>query len=205
MTIRRLLTSALVALGALPVWAVGPMTSTNYAIPSSTINAGVGPMASTNYKLNSSLGDPFFGGTMASNGYSAASGFWPTIKGVGPACILDLDGNQIVDPLTDGVLLVRAITGLTGTAVTNGAVGPNASRTTWMQMQPLFHANVLDVDGDGQTLPQTDGLMIMRAMFGLTGNAVTNNALPTNPSPPRNDWVAIRAYLNATCGAAFQP
>jgi hypothetical protein len=183
-------------------WATGPMSSANYAIPSSTLNAGVGPMASANYKLNSSLGDPFFGGSMASAGYDAAGGFWPTIFGVGPACILDLDGNGSIDPMTDGLLIIRAMSGLTDAAVTSGVLGPGASRTTWAQMQPFFHANVLDIDGDGTTEPFTDGLLILRAMFGMTGNSVTTNAVAQNAT--RADWNGIRSYLNATCGTAFQ-
>ena len=200
--LHRIAVVALLSLTGCCVWAAGP-SSANYAIPSSTINAGVGPVASANYKLSSSLGDPFFGGSMASAGYVAAGGFWPTIKGVGPACVLDLDGNGDVDPLTDGVLLVRAMSGLADTAVTNGAVGLNAQRPTWAQMQPFFHANLLDIDGDGLTYPFTDGLLILRAMFGMTGNSVTVNAVAQGA--PRGDWTAIRAYLNGTCGGAFQP
>ncbi|MEP7085623.1 MAG: choice-of-anchor Q domain-containing protein, partial [Betaproteobacteria bacterium] len=47
----------------------------------------------------------------------------------------------------------------------------------------------------------TDGLLLMRAMFGLTGNAVTTGAL--GASPGRNNWTAIRNYLNANCGTTF--
>jgi hypothetical protein len=53
----------------------------------------------------------------------------------------------------------------------------------------------LDIDDDGSTSALTDGLMILRASFGLTGTAVTNNALGLNPN--RGSWAAIRSYLNA--------
>ena len=36
---------------------------------------------------------------------------------------------------------------------------------------------VLDIDGNGTTDALTDGLMLLRAMFGLTGVAVTNNSV----------------------------
>lgn len=49
----------------------------------------------------------------------------------------------------------------------------------------------------------TDGLLMMRAMFGLTGTAVTNGA--TAAGAPRNNWTLIRAYLNGSCGANFAP
>ena len=44
-----------------------------------------------------------------------------------------------------------------------------------------------------------DGLLLLRTLFGFTGNAVTNNALGAEPRT-RNDWAAIRSYLNTTCG-----
>lgn len=52
-----------------------------------------------------------------------------------PVSTLDIDGNCAVDPLTDGLLLSRAMMGLTGTAVTNGAIGAGATRTTWAQIR----------------------------------------------------------------------
>ena len=54
--------------------AAGP-SSTHYAIPSSTLNAGVGDMASASYALASSLGDPFGTGPSASANYRLAPGF----------------------------------------------------------------------------------------------------------------------------------
>ena len=49
--------------------------------------------------------------------------------------ILDIDGDCIVDPLTDGLLLTRAMMGLTGTAATNNAIGTGATRTSWEQIR----------------------------------------------------------------------
>ena len=49
--------------------------------------------------------------------------------------ILDIDGDCIVDPLTDGLLLTRAMMGLTGAAVTNNAIGAGATRTSWEQIR----------------------------------------------------------------------
>jgi len=57
-------------------------------------------------------------------------------------CTLDVDGNNQVDALTDGLLLLRAMFGLTGTAVTNGAIGGGSpTRTTWDQIQPHLNGN----------------------------------------------------------------
>jgi hypothetical protein len=45
--------------------------------------------------------------------------------------------------------------------------------------------------------------MLIRAMFGLTGTAVTNNAV--GPNATRNTWALIRPWLNGNCGTNFAP
>ena len=62
----------------------------------------------------------------------------------------------------------------------------------------------LDIDGSGGAPnPLTDGLMLVRAMLGLTGTAVTTGAIIG--TPPRNTWALIQPYLNANCGTSFLP
>lgn len=60
----------------------------------------------------------------------------------------------------------------------------------------------LDIDGDGRADALTDGLMLMRAMFGLTGAALTNGALSS--TAPRKTPAAIISHLNANCGTRLQ-
>ena len=61
----------------------------------------------------------------------------------------------------------------------------------------------LDLDGNGSINATTDGLMMLRALLGLKGTAVTGNALGT--APTRGDWASIRSYVNANCGTNFAP
>ncbi len=62
----------------------------------------------------------------------------------------------------------------------------------------------LDIDGSGGAPnPVSDGLMLVRAMLGFTGLAVTNGAIVG--TPPRNTWALIRTYLNDNCGTSFLP
>jgi CSLREA domain-containing protein len=56
-------------------------------------------------------------------------------------CTLDVDGNGSLDALTDGLLAIRSMFGLTGTAATNGAVGSGASRNTWALIQKYLSDN----------------------------------------------------------------
>ena len=178
------------------------ISSANYSIPFSVVNAGAAPMSSPGFTMLSSIGDGVASTPMSSAGNRAATGFIAQLYGVNFSCILDIDGNGKLDALSDGLMLLRAMFGLTGTAVTNNAIGQQATKTTWAEIQPLIHSAALDIDGNGTTDALTDGLMIIRALFGLTGTAVTNNALGQNAT--RVTWPAIRDYLNSVCGTAIQ-
>lgn len=178
-------------------------TSASYAIPASVLNAGLGLMTSPSYELRSSLGDNIFGAASTSPSYRVTTGLWSQIYGSGPVCVLDLDGNGRVDALTDGLLLVRAMLGLTGSAVTSGAIGSGAVRQTWAQIQPAVRLAAFDVDGNQATTAATDGVLLVRAMFGMTGTGVTTGAVGAGAS--RNTWNAIRTFVNTTCGTAFEP
>lgn len=54
-------------------------------------------------------------------------------------CTLDIDGNGKVDALTDALLFIRALFGLTGTSVTNGALGVGATRTDWEKLRTFMN------------------------------------------------------------------
>ncbi len=55
----------------------------------------------------------------------------------------------------------------------------------------------MDIDGDGFVHATTDGLMLIRAMMGMTGTAVSSAAVVGSP---RSDWATIRAFLVNACG-----
>lgn len=181
------------------IWGQSP-TSTNYALPSSTVNNGVGDMASTSYKLSSSVGDAVATARITSTGFVLNSGFWHAVIGVTQGCVIDIDGNQTISATTDGLMLLRAMLGLTGTAVTAGATITGAPRTTWEQISPYVHLAALNLDGSGNTSAATDGVLLLRAMFGLTGTAVTNGVATNGQT-----WATIRSYLNTQCGGNFSP
>ena len=190
---------ALAALSA-ALASAAPPSSTNYVMSSSAINNGVGDMASVNFKLSSSVGDTTFTARQTSTGFVLSPGFWHAVFGVTQGCVLDIDGNQTISATTDGLMLLRAMLGLTGTSVTAGATAPGAPRTTWQQIAPFVHLAALDIDGNGATAPASDGVMLLRAMFGLTGTAVTEGAVVGGRT-----WADIRNCLNTQCGGNFAP
>lgn len=84
--------------------------------------------------------------------------------------ILNIDNSDpatIYDASTDGVLLMRYLLGFRGTALTADALGIGASLrdSTQIENHLLSSLALLDVDGDGETLSLTDGLMILRRLL----------------------------------------
>jgi hypothetical protein len=89
---------------------------------------------------------------------------------------IDNSAGMVYDAATDGTLLVRYLFGLRGAALINNARGTGTSLRDAAQIEAYLAANIaaFDVDGDGKTLPMTDGLMILRRL--LNPGAVTTNA-----------------------------
>ena len=111
---------------------------------------------------------------------------------------LDVDGSVRAtrhDPLTDGVLVMRYMFNLIGPSLTAGALGPTATRTgpdeIWFHLDRYRAA--LDVDGNGRVDALTDGLMILRYMFNLRGDALISGAIGSGAT--RTTAAQIEAYL----------
>ncbi|MBK9604997.1 MAG: hypothetical protein IPO58_00630 [Betaproteobacteria bacterium] len=51
----------------------------------------------------------------------------------------------------------------------------------------------LDVDGNAQSDALTDGLLIIRYLFGLRGSALIQNAV--SPGAPRSTVALVEAYI----------
>ncbi|MEO8134314.1 MAG: hypothetical protein ABI831_10085, partial [Betaproteobacteria bacterium] len=107
---------------------------------------------------------------------TAIATFAPAALG---APTLDIDGSNSFDALTDGLLAIRYLFGLSGASLINGAVGPTATRTTAAQIGGYLDdiRPALDVDGNGQVDALTDGLLIIRYLFGLRGASLISGAV----------------------------
>lgn len=92
---------------------------------------------------------------------------------------LDIDGTTSCDALTDGLLVIRYLFGLSGASLINGAVGPDAARITATQIGDYLSdiRPVLDIDGNGQVDALTDGLLTVRYLFGLRGASLIAGAV----------------------------
>jgi len=122
------------------------------------------------------------------------------------SCAYNIDADAEVAG-GDGVLAVRYLLGLRGAALTDGAVGPNPGRSNAeieTYLADLLAQGKLDADGDGQSLAMTDGLLILRAMLGLTGDALTAGAVNTAHPNARNAQ-QILTWIESTHGVACLP
>jgi hypothetical protein len=116
----------------------------------------------------------------------------------------DIDGNGRYDALTDGVLILRYLFGLRGEALVSGATSSDATRSTAQIESHLGQLGAaLDVDGDGRADASTDGMLVVRKLFGLTGTALINGTLGANAT--RTTAAAVSAYMNGFMPASPQP
>ena len=93
----------------------------------------------------------------------------------------DLDGNDNIDALTDGLLLLRHTFDLRGEALTNGAMASDSSMSHAQVEQRIVDAYAIaDIDGNGQVDALTDALILLRYLFELRGDALIDSAVAEN-------------------------
>ena len=110
---------------------------------------------------------------------------------------IDVDGNGAYDALTDGLLALRYLFGLTGLPLTAGALGDGATRTDPGEMVDYLNdiRPVFDVDGNGEVDALTDGVMLIRYLFELRGPPLIAAALA--PDATRTTPQDVEAYIES--------
>ncbi|NWH05647.1 hypothetical protein [Desulfobacter latus] len=142
--------------------------------------------------------------TPTGGGDAYESGIITIIKKSQAFC-LDIDGDGQIYPNTDGFLVVRYLLGtFPGDYLTNGAIGPDATRETADEITEYLDSVVadlsIDIDGDGQIYPNTDGFLVVRYLLGtFPGDYLINGVI--GPEATRSTASEISAYLDAAkCG-----
>ncbi|MGB0459471.1 MAG: hypothetical protein ACPGGM_05565, partial [Porticoccaceae bacterium] len=106
----------------------------------------------------------------------------------------DIDGNGKVDALTDGLISVRYMFGMTDDALTFNAVDNDATRTNAQIAQKMINIyDSLDIDNNGQVDALSDGLMLLRYLFEMEGDALVDKAVAENGL--RTSGADIRQYI----------
>ena len=112
----------------------------------------------------------------------------------------DIDGDGTKDALTDGLLVLRHLFGFSGTTLTEGAIAGDASRSTASEIESYLQTDsvYLDIDDDGTTDALTDGLLLLRYLFGFTGQTLTEGAV--SETARRASATEIGSYIDAGDG-----
>lgn len=110
---------------------------------------------------------------------------------------LDIDDDGETAALTDGLLVIRYLFGFSGESLIVGAVSNSALRSNAGTIENYLSLNktMLDVDGNGQQDALTDGLLVIRSLFGFTGEALTAGAVAG--AAARGEAIAVQTYLES--------
>ena len=107
----------------------------------------------------------------------------------------DVDENLEAKPLTDGLLVIRHLFGFSGDSLTSGAVSGGANRGSSDAIATYLKDadSQLDIDGDGEAKPLTDGLLLIRYLFGFSGESLISGAIGTEAT--RKTAQEVEAYI----------
>ena len=116
------------------------------------------------------------------------------IAGTIPAGSLDIDGNGQYDALTDGLLLLRGMFGLSEVALISGAVASDADYKSSSEIMSRIEmlGDLVDIDGNGRVDALTDGLIILRYLFGLRGDVLINGVIASDATVTSADGVSAK-------------
>ena len=133
----------------------------------------------------------------------SASFVYPTSDSTEPLYHIDIDGDGNFDALTDGLLILRNLFGLTGESLTAGALATEAVFVTSADIESRINAlgMKLDIDESGSLDALTDGLIILRYLFGLTGESLINNVIAIDAQ--RTEAPDIQESIPATMSITF--
>ena len=119
------------------------------------------------------------------------------LAGTIPVGSLDIDGSGDYDALTDGLLLLRQMFGLTGDGLVGGAIAADAlySSSTNIEGRITMLGSLADIDGNGSVDALTDGLLALRYLFGLKGDALISGVIAADAT--RASSAEIEAHIQS--------
>lgn len=166
--------------------------SSSYNAPYITANGGTTASAFAALQAGMTAGKAYFNVHSSTFGGGEIRGFLERVP------TLDVDNSFTVThyhALTDGLLLIRYMQGLTGPALTAGLSVAGAGRGDATSIKAYLDTYRMsyDIDDDTNVDAATDGILIVRYLLGLRGNALIQGAVA--PGAPRNTAVDIEAYL----------
>ena len=91
----------------------------------------------------------------------------------------DIDEDGDAKALTDGLLVIRYLFGFSGNSLVSGATAADGLRVEAEAISTYLSeaGSELDIDGDGEPKALTDGLLLIRYLFGFSGNSLVSGAI----------------------------
>ena len=125
--------------------------------------------------------------------YAANTRLWDQMSKVG----FDFDRNGAADALTDGLLYLRYLFELRSDALFSDAIALDSPLSREEVLENLQSAveTFGDIDGNGEVDALTDGLLLFRYLFDLTGDALISMA--TGNGAIRTTSEQVIAYIEA--------
>lgn len=135
--------------------------------------------------------------------YCSEKSGWPgdPINGVVPeerncdSVVWDIDQNNSVDALTDGLLLMRYAFGLRGDSLTENVISSDSlidKAAVDQNIEQIMH--LVDINDDGNFDALTDALILLRYLFGMSGNGLVDEEMFTSNRPSAG---SIKAYIES--------
>jgi len=130
----------------------------------------------------------------ASTGYNLSA---PSVYNPVVLASLDIDGDGSAKALSDGLMVIRRMFGFSGMTLINGAVSAEAIYASPEAIAERIDAfsEGFDVDANGETKALSDGLMIIRRLFGFSGETLVAGAVA--PDATRSDPDEIAGYIDS--------
>ena len=111
------------------------------------------------------------------------------------AATFDIDNDGTTGALTDGLLVLRHQFGFAGQALVEGALGSGASRTSPEEISTYLvnQSELFNIDGNDTVDALTDGLLLLRYLFGFSGESLLAGVLGREAT--RTTSGALGAYM----------
>ncbi len=130
------------------------------------------PNSKYNYQIKS---------TDANNNTASRTLVFNTSAIVAKECSMDVDGNAKTDALTDGLLFIRYLLGIRDESLIENAVAANCTNCSSAEITPVLEQcnidTASDIDGNDKVDALTDGLLVIRYLFGIRGDALVADSV----------------------------
>lgn len=125
----------------------------------------------------------------------------------GPKAGFDIDGDGDIKPLSDGLLILRYLFGFRDQSLISNTITSSATRTSPTEIEEYIKLGIdsglMDVDKDNEVKALTDGLLILRYLFGFSGGTLINNVIGENATVSSAEDIEIYLFFEITLNDLF--